>query len=531
MKIFAVAILLLIGAGTSADADPISLAIGVQSLFGTAAFFTTTAAVTAFTTTVSLLGAAALAVGASFASKALLGKQGGQGFSQANAPEVRYSTRQSAPPKRKVYGEAHVGGALFFERVDPPYLVQGFLIHDGQIESVDDIYIGTNKLLFPGGLTENTILRPGIVDGQPDYENHLRVCVRLGGDDQTHDALLRDRFGSDVIPDSFRQRGIATVVLEFRHPGNDFEEFQALWGQGRHPSAFFRIRGKKVYDPRKPSHQAEDESTWEYSNCAVLCQTDYMRADYGGRIDPDRVDWDKVKEAATYDDSPMGTIEGLFIKKHTVDGLFSLNQPPADVMGDLLSANRGTFVQEGGLVWPESSKPKTRVLTIHDSLLAGGLQFQPFKNRRELVNIVEPRFVAKEANYETIPGPQWSDEDLIIAHGERHPIGLSLPFTLDHRRAQRLAKLLGLEAQLEKSIAIQIDLKGLADATGPLTGGIVTVDSELFPQANGDYEVKTLGFVEGFAAIELQCVEYDGSIESQWDPAEDEAEFEPVPEE
>lgn len=529
MRFLLAAVLLLAGAGVPAHADPISLTIGAQMIMGTAALFTTEAAVLAFTTTVSLLGSAALVVGASFASKALSGKQGGQGISQANAPEVRYSTRQSAPPKRKVYGEAHIGGALFFEKVAPPYLVQGFLIHEGEIESVDDIYIGTNKLLFPGGIPENTILRPGVVAGQPDYESHLRVCVRLGKADQAHDALLRDRFGSDVIPDSFRQRGIATVVLEFKHPGNDFEAFQELWGQGRHPSSFFRIRGKKVFDPRKPHHVVDDPSTWEYSNNAALCQTDYMRADYGGRISDERVDWEKVKEAATYDDSPMGTLAGPFIPKHTCDGLFSLNQPPADVMGDLLSANRGTFVQEGGMVWPESSRPKQRVLTIHDGLLVGGLQFQPFKNRRELVNIVEPRFVAKEANYETIPGPEWRDEALIAAHGEDHRVGLSLPFTLDHRRAQRLAKLLGLEAQLEKSIAVQIDLQGLADATGPLTGGVVTVDSRLFPQANGDYEVKTLGFVEGFAAIELQCVEYDGSIESRYDPATDEKPFDPVP--
>lgn len=509
---------------TDAYADPVSLGIiGISGLFTTAFSIGTAVAAAAFTP----LGMAALAVGASFAASALASKRGGRGFTQSNSSEVRYSTRQSAPAKRIVYGQAHCGGALFFERTSAPYLVQGFLIHSGEIESVDAIFIGTNRVSFAGGIVPGQILTPTSVEGQPDYAGHLRVSVRLGADDQTYDPLLRDRFGSEIIPDAYRQRGIATVVLEYRHPGNDFEEFQRLWGNGRQPSAYFLIKGKKVFDPRDPTQVRDVSSTWKYSNNATLCQTDYIRAEYGGRIAADRIDWEKVIEAADYDDSPMGTLDDGLIRKHTCDGMFVLNQPPSDVMGDLLTANRGAFVQDGGTVWPESSRPKRRVLTITDDMLAGGIQYQPFKNRRELVNVVEPRFVAEEKLYEVVPGPEWRDDALISEHGEEHHAALSLPFTLDHRRCQRLAKLFGLQAQLEASLGLQVDLVALARATGPLTGGVVTLQSALFPQANGDYEVKSVGFSEGFSALELACVEYDGSIESAYDPAVDEQPFEP----
>lgn len=518
-------VLLFLSLSLPAQAEPVSLGFAVATFFGTAV-----AVETAF-----LIGAVinvGLAVGLSYAASALAPKAGSVGSAKANDPGIRYSTRQSAPAKRKAYGECHVGGALFFEKVSPPFLVQGFLIHEGEIESVDGIFIGTNRLSFPSGITENTILTPSNVEGQPDYAGFVRCCVRYGSDDQTHDELLRDRFGVDIIPDSFRQRGIATVVIEYEHPGpNEFELFQELWGGGRHPQAFFLIKGKKrIYDPRVPSHILGDESTWSYSNNATLCQTDYMRAEYGGRITPNKIDWDKVKLAADYDDSGMRTIDDMFIKKHTVDGLFTLDQAPSDVMADLLSANRGSFTQEGGNAWPDSSRPKDVVLVINDRLLTGGLQYQPYKNRRELINIVEPRFVSKELNYEIIPGPDYRDEDLIIAHGEEHHFALSLPFTLDHRRAQRLSKLFHLNAQQERSIAIQVDLEALALATGSLTGGVITLESELFPQANGNYEVKKLSFVDGFGAIELACVEYDSSIEADWNPSADEQEFDPIPE-
>lgn len=508
---------------SEARADPISVTIGLQSLFGSAWLFQSAAAVYA----VGFATTAALSIGLSYASQALMGKQGGRGRSQGNSAEIRYSTRQSIPPKRKAYGRVHCGGALFFEKVSPPYLVQGYLIHDGEIDGVEEIYIGTNKVSFAGGVVPNTILTPIAVGGQPDYANNLRVCVRLGADDQAHDPLLRDRFGSDVIPDTYRQRGIATVVLEYRHPGSNFDAFQALWGNGRQPNPLFLIRSRRIYDPRDPSQSADVPVSWKYANNATLCQTDYIRAAHGGRIATSKINWDKVVAAATYDDTPMGTLEGPALRKHTCDGMYALNQPPSDVMGDLLTANRGTYVQEGGKVWPESSAPKARVLTITDDMLVGGLQYQPFKNRRELVNIVEPRFVAEEISYETVAGPEWRDEALIAAHGEPHRASLSLPFTLDHRRCQRLTKLFGLTAQQEASLGVQVDLVALADAMGPLTGGVVTVQSNLFPQANGDYEVRTMGFTEGFSAIELACVAYDGAIESSYDPALDEKPFDP----
>lgn len=525
MRRLLLALALVCGFARDGLADPISAVIGFQALTGSAWLFQSAAAVYAFTTATSI----ALAVGISFASQALMGKQGGRGRSQGNAPEVRYSTRQSIPHKREAFGRVHCGGALFFEETSSPFLVQGFLVHDGEIDGVEEIYIGTNKVSFAGGIVPNTILTPSLIEGQPDYASHLRVCVRLGADDQEHDPLLRDRFGSERIPDTYRQRGVATVVLEYRHPGNDFDAFQALWGNGRQPNPLFVIRSRRIYDPRDPTQRVDDAATWKYSNNATLCQTHYVWSDRGGRVSADKIDWEKVKAAADYDDTPMGTLDGVALKKHTCDGMYALNQSPVDVIGDLLTANRGTYVQEGGKVWPQSSAPKKRVLTITDDMLVGGLQFQPFKARRELVNIVEPRFVAEEISYETVAGPEWRDEALIAAHGEPHRATINLPFTLDHRRCQRLGKLFGLSAQQEASLGIQVDLIALAEAKGPLTGGVVTLQSNLFPQANGDYEVGTMGFTEGFSAIELACVAYDGSIESAWDPAVDEKPFDPAP--
>lgn len=69
---------------------------------------------------ISFVANAALVAGLSYAAQALTTKRGGPASTASaampNSQEVRYSTRQSAPPKRVIYGTAHVGGALCFER-------------------------------------------------------------------------------------------------------------------------------------------------------------------------------------------------------------------------------------------------------------------------------------------------------------------------------------------------------------------------------------------------------------------------------
>jgi hypothetical protein len=66
----------------------------------------------------------AIAIGLSIASAAFAPRGsssvGQQQAFQVNTPEVRYSERQAIPSKRIVFGEAQLGGALFFEETKAP---------------------------------------------------------------------------------------------------------------------------------------------------------------------------------------------------------------------------------------------------------------------------------------------------------------------------------------------------------------------------------------------------------------------------
>lgn len=513
----------------SAVAEPVSLIAGLSAVIfnaGLAGSVGGALAVATFAvnTTIGL----ALSVGLSFASKALMGQKGTEaigagGSSQGlNAPDVRYNERQSIPSKRIVVGTAQVGGALFYEQVKAPYLTQGILICAREISEFRKCWIGTNEISF-ANFTPNTILTPFDVEGQPDYPNRLKVSVRVGSDAQTIDPLIAQDYTN--VASTFRQQGIATAVLRY-HYGADYTEFTGLWGNVQKPNPLFLVDGVFVYDPRDKTQSATDRSTWKFTNNATLIQTYYLTQSFGGRIPTSKIDYDKVAISADWDDGLVACKDGTFIKRHTIDGVFNLSQSPSDVLRGMLSANRGRVLESGGRIWVASSYPKTPVATIYDAILTGGIEFRSAKPKRDLVNRCKVRLVSEEREYQTTDGPVLSRVDLQEEDGEILDATLELPFTLDHRRAQRLQKAYLDSARLGKTITCQVDVSIMCELEDELVGSAVTFDSELFAQANGTYFVTDVGFDQSFSSIELALVEYDPDIEIDWDCNKDEQDFE-----
>lgn len=509
--------------------EPISTAIALT------AFIAST-----FGTSVAIAGAiggaivsATISIGFSLAASLLQPTRGSSdagGNIAADSGSVtqgaQITERQSIPYKRVILGSAYVGGALFFEQVKPPYLTIGVLIAYGDIAGIDSIRIGTDTLSF-SGITPNTILTPLGVDEQPSYNSYLRTSVRYGADDQAVDPLILARYPS--IGTEFRQRGNSTAVMEYHFGGSTQEDFLATWGQVSRPSAYFVVRGTRVYDPRDPTQSETDETTWKWSNNASLVQAHYLTVPWGGRIPSSKIRWDKVAESADYDDQVVACGDGTFIKRHTIDGVVTLNQQPYQVLPQLLTANRGMILESGGQVWVQSSKPRTAVATINDRMLTSGVKYQAAKEKRSLVNKVQVRAVAPEQDYQTVDGPILNDTALQAIDQEVLTGTLDLPYTLDTStnwtRVQRLQKAFLASSRLGKTLTVSVDSTILAVASDELIGNVVTFESTLFPSANRDYMVTAVGFSDDFTSISLALTEYDPTIETDWDPATDERPF------
>lgn len=477
--------------------------------------------------------AVGLSIGLSYAAQALQSRGSSplSNFAQSEQGS-KYNERQAIPSKRILYGESQVGGALFIEVVKPPYLYMGFLICDEQVTSFRKMWIATNEVAF-SGLTPNSVLTPIAVDGAPNYPGRLQASFRVGLPSQTLDGLL----ATDLthLDASFRQQGVATVVARF-HYGADYNEFTRLWGQVQRPNPLFLVRGVAVPDPRvqgtvlnwdpdDPASVEAARATWGYSNNASLVTAHYLTQRYGGRIKPSRMDWDKVVEAADFDDDMIACNDGTSQRRYTIDGAVTLNQSPSTVVAGMIAANRGYVLQSAGRVWPSSSKPRKTIATIHDGLLAGPVSIRMAKPKRDLINRVKTRFIAPDREYQTADGPVLTRTDLQEADGEVLDATLTLPFTSDNRRAQRLAKAYLSNARLGKQISCRVDVLLLAECDDDLIGGAVNFDSALFPAGNGLYLVADWGFADSFSKIDLSLVAYDPSVETDWVAANDEKPF------
>lgn len=501
---------------TTLRAEPISTFIGLSALIASATGISFAAAAAIGGILVSTTISFGLSIAAKALSKSLTPGQSSASAQQAagiNDPAVSHNTRQVIPAKRIIYGFARVGGALFFEKVVPPYLYHGLLLCDRRIAGVIGVYIGANVIPF-ATFTPNTILTPSTdLAGAPRYSTHLRMSLGLGTLPASTDVQLAAAFPN--LSPNFRQTGIARVVFRYDY-GTSADDFVATWGNIQFPNPNLIVQGVPVYDPRDPTQSRDGEYTWKFSNNAALVQADYLRSGFGGRIRSTRIDWDRVAAAADYDDQQVGCLDGTSLARYTIDGVIALDQSPFDIMTAMLSANRGFIHEAGGTVWVASSPPLDPVTTIHDGILAGTLDFRGAAPKKSVLNRVTIKFIAADREYQQVDGPVLNRTDLQTADGEVLEARVSFPFTRDYRRAERLQKAILDSSRLGRTITCRCNVSILTQTKEELVGSAVRFDSVLFSPANGIYRVQSVAFADDFATVELTLTEYDKNIETSW---------------
>lgn len=459
----------------------------------------------------SVATAVGSAVGSALITGALVvGSQllfrGQSASASAGMNEARGSIRQATPAQRVIYGNARIGGALFYHNdTDPPNLVWGLLLSRRPFRVVN-VWVGNKLVQFD---EDGESITFPYHDGS---FSRLTASFREGHPDQDCDDLLQ-AFDESLDPATFRQRGHSTAVFRAKF-GEDSEDFDRMWGLGTQiPNILLDGFGAPVFDPRVPSCDLYDPLTWVESNNATLVQTDWLRQPYGGRIDPGSLRLDEIADAANYDDELVGIPGGGFQKRYTIDGLVDLSQDPASVISTLLSANRGFVATDQGRLWVTSSRPQTPVLTITDSMLRGGFIYHETKRKDSILNTVRSRFVAPEREYSIIDGPVRIDPALVAADAQDLDETLGFNFTLTHERAQRLAEMALRQSRLQRAITTQLPVRR---ALGLRAGQVVRVQSDIVSRMDGLYQVESIGYADDYSVRPVTLSEYDGTLAGQF---------------
>ena len=466
-----------------------------------------------------------LSVAASAAASALTKTESGTpgsggSLATVNAPEVRSTVKQSTPVHRLVLGEIRTGGVITFYKSVPPYLYVQHAYSAFPAASFEQMYVAQNSVLLANGEPFELPFRTA--------GGALRVLVedQLGTSlDQANNPMLDDVFGSGGTGDldaDFRLPGMPNSVYRFDY-GANFDEFETLWGNVSIPDVQRVIRGCPIYDPRNPTHRLPADlrdiedlfdamATWSWSNNAALIQAFWAMMPFGLNAGPSKIDWDKVATAANFDDEIIGLADGTFHKRHTIDGVVTLDQTPLSVMEAMLTANRGFVSVRAGQVHVFSSQPVDARRTIADDHIIGGFTYRDRTPKRERVNTGGGTFVAPERAYQDAQGPIYTDAAALAADGEVLERAWRLPFTKAHQRFQRILKAYVKDAQLGKTITCVCDLRCL----GLVEGDVVQFWSEITPELNGTYRIASWEMADDLSAVGFVLREYDATISRDW---------------
>lgn len=218
-----------------------------------------------------------------------------------------------------IYGEAWTGGVLRYRDVagvndENLYLV--IVLAGHSCDSVPAVTADKNLLTLDGS---------GNVTSPAQYVGRLNIRYYLGSDTQTADSVLTTAFGSKWTS-NHRLRGRTYAIVKMTFDETNMNSV---------PQFLFKVRGRKVYDARLDStnggsgaHRLVTESTWAWSENAVLCLNDYDRGvminskrEAGVGIPSTRFDWSNVIAEANVCDEAVTLAIGGTEKRYTVNGI------------------------------------------------------------------------------------------------------------------------------------------------------------------------------------------------------------------
>lgn len=187
-----------------------------------------------------------------------------------------------------------------------------------------------------------------------------------------------------------------------------------------------------IYDPRT--------ETYGYSTNWALCCRDYLMKPYGLKCVPGDINEDFFIAAANICDEAMALTGGGTESRYSMNGCFSLDGKPVDIMKKMLTAAVGQLVWSQGQysIFPAAfSTPVSRPLTESD--LRGAISVMPAPSRKNKINTVRGTFVDPNQYWQQIDFPLVQIAGALAIDGEELVDNIELPYTTSSTTAQRLA--------------------------------------------------------------------------------------------
>ena len=301
-----------------------------------------------------------------------------------------------------VYGRRQVGiTRVFLETsgTDNNYLYMAGVLCEGEIESIDEIYIDDKLVTWASALSHGTVTEVGSGDSNfyKDSTSHIQVQPFFGLDNQVSSSVLSTSTNWGA---NHRLRGVAYLALRF------------TWNQdifGQIPQVKVTLKGKKVYDPRT--------TTTAYSSNPALCLLDYLRSERYGKGLPNsafEANFQSFQDSADECETQVTPYSGgSDINVFDTNAVLDSSQKIIDNVKKLLNPMRALFTYTQGTYKLKIESTGTAVKTITSDHVVGGAKVLG-ERKNNKYNRVIGTFVNPDKNWQqdTISFPPADDSAL-----------------------------------------------------------------------------------------------------------------------
>jgi len=425
------------------------------------------------------------------------------------------------------YGTRKVGGNIVFletSGADNQYLYMALLLSEGEIDSVQTLFVNDQQVTLSGALTNGTQRSVASSDVNfYDTENSnslITVQAHLGSDTQIASNLL-DELGSWTT--NHKLSGLAYIALKFEWNADKF---------GSLPTVQAVLKGKKIYNPNldstvaggSGSHRKDNSSTWAYSDNPILQLLDYLRNDRFGMgidnsyFDDNFADWQTASDVCDTQITPFsGASQIDLMSSHVV---VDTSKKAIDIVKDFVRGSRSYLNFSAGKYNILVETTGSASITLTEDNIIGGISVSS-KSKNSRYNRVIVNFINPEKNYQsdTAQFPPVDETGLDVADQHSTMKTADGDLLLEGRfdfsmftspyQAQEMAEII-----LRRSrSSLDVNLKADATALDLSIGDIVNIT-----HATPSFSAKPFR-VQGIAinsdhTVSLQCSEHQDSFYS-----------------
>jgi len=372
-----------------------------------------------------IVGYAVLSVGVygvNYAAQALFG-----GEKRADA---QVTVRQAVAPRRRVLGQALVGGVIF-------------VLETEEYESADDdkakiLYRGAVHCVGPVNILQyffgdiKTSLGSGAGGMVPDsvYQGKVVIEGHGGTEDQAASAsLLKLPYWND----SMQLKGLCYSVVV----ATPLKKGSQIFPEGA-PDVRLLVAGAPSYDPRTGGYA--------YTDNAAILLLDYLTHESGYGLDLSEISLQSFIDLANVCDQPVALIEpdsnGATVEpRYRSWGSYDYSEQRADVLGRMLAACDGELYQDGdGLVAVRGGRWQEPTFTIDESMIQGWDQLEEGDEAYNTFTRVKHTYTSPWHDYQPTEGDPWDDLTAQAVQGviETEKSFIRAP---SHSQSRRLAKI------------------------------------------------------------------------------------------